>query len=95
MTINYNNKKHLKLLNYLLDYKKQNKSLRIENPKLNAELTQYKICLQDHIFWSKRKGFVLLMKYFVNDSLELEQFEIDFSLLWNETMNEYDRVKKN
>ena len=83
----YNNKRHLKLLNYLLDCKNQNKSLQIEDPEADAELIQYQICLQDHIFWSKRKGFVLLMKYFVDDSLELEQFEIDFSLLWRETMD--------
>ena len=35
------------------------------------------------------------MKYFVDDSLELEQFEIDFSLLWRETMDEYNSVKLN
>ena len=91
----YNNKKHLKLLNYLVDCKNQNKSLQREDPEADAELTQYQICLQDHIFWSKRKGFVLLMKYFVDDSLELEQFEIDFSLLWRETLDEYNSVKLN
>ena len=91
----YSNEKHLKLLNYLLDCKKQNKSLQIEDPEADAELIQYQICLQDHIFWSKRKGFLLLMKSFVDDSLELEQFEIDFSLLWRETMDEYNAVKLN
>ena len=88
--VEYSNKKHLKLLNYLLDCKNQSKSLHIEDPEADAELNQYQIYLQDHIFWSKREGFVLLMKYFLDDSLELEQFEIDFSLLWWETMNEYD-----
>ena len=77
----YNNKRHLKLLNYLLDFKKQNKSLRSEDPEASSKLIQYQISLQDHLFWNNRKGFVLLMKNFVNDSLELEQFEIDFSLL--------------
>ena len=91
----YNNKKHLKLLNYLLDCKKQNKSLHIEDPEADAELTQYQIYLQDHIFWSKRKEFVLLIKYFIDDSLELEQFESDFSILWWQTMDEYDSVKRN
>jgi len=33
------------------------------------------------------------MKNFVDDSLELEQFEIDFSLLWQKTMDEYDAVE--
>jgi len=78
----YDNKKHLKLLNYLLDCKKQNKSLLIEDPEAYAELTQYQVYLQDHIFWSKRKKFFLVMKSFVDDSLELEQFKIDFTLLW-------------
>jgi hypothetical protein len=95
MAMEYNNKKHLKLLNYLLYYKKQNKNLQIEDPDADAELTQYQIYLQDHIFWSNRKKFVLLMKYFVDNSLELEQFEIDFSLLWWETMEEDNAVKLN
>lgn len=69
--------------------------MQIEDPEADAELTQYQIYLQDHIFWSNRKKFVLLMKYFVDDSLELEQFEIDFSLLWLETMEEDNAVKLN
>ena len=69
--------------------------MQIEDPEASAELIQYQIYLQDHIFWSTKKGFVLVMKYFVDDSLELEQFEIDFSILWGETLDDSNTVNLN
>ena len=69
----YNNERHLKLLNYFLNIKKQQKNLLIEDPQADAELTKYEIYLQDHVFWSKREKFLLFMKFLVEDSIELEQ----------------------
>lgn len=76
----YNNKNHLNLLDYSLNYKKQ-KKLWLEDPDKYIELNKYKIYLQNHIFWNQRKEFILLIKYFVDSFLKLEQFESDFSLL--------------
>lgn len=86
----YNKIRHLELLKRSLDCKKQNKSLDQDNPEEYSELIQYQIIVYDHICWNHRKEFVLLMENFVNDLLDLEQFEIPFSLLWCKTMKEYE-----
>jgi hypothetical protein len=46
--------------------------------------------LEDHAFWNNREQFVLLMKNFIHDSIDMEEFEIAFSRLWWETIKAYD-----
>lgn len=90
----YNNKKHLELLNYYLECEKQSKSLNFENRAANSELNKYDNFLHDHIFWINRKKFILLVKSFVEDSLEFEQFETNFSLLWEKSRDEFRAVQR-
>lgn len=70
--MNYNNKKHLKLLKPFLDSKK------IKPENLECELIEYEIIVIDEIFWNDRKAFVLLMTNFIYNIINYEQFEIDF-----------------
>ena len=88
--MDYNKIRHLELFKRSFDCKKENKRLSKENRELYSELLKYEIILYHHIFWNHRKDFVLLMENFVNDLLDLEQFEISFSLLWRKTMKEND-----
>jgi hypothetical protein len=90
MTYQYNKVRHLELLRRFLDFEKQGKDLYTENRDEYLELSRYESKLQDFIFWKSREQFALLMENFVNDSIDMEQFEIAFSQLWWESMKAHD-----
>lgn len=82
----YNKIRHLELLKRLLDFKKQDKHLYWENQDEYMELLHYRGRLEDHAFWNNREQFVLLMENFIHNSIDMEEFEIAFSILWRETL---------
>ena len=82
----YNKIRHLKLLKCFLDYKKQGKDLYTENTDEYMELQKYRCALYHHIFWTRRKEFLLCMKNYVHDSIDFEHFKITFSRLWRDSM---------
>ena len=84
----YNKIRHLELLRRFLDFKNQGKDLYTENRDEYMELQEYRCALYHHIFWTRRKEFVLCMKTYVHDSIDFEQFEIAFSRLWRDSMKE-------
>lgn len=88
MIYNYNKVRHLELLRRFLDLKKQGKDPYTENRDEYMELQEYRCALYHHIFWTRRKEFVLCMKNYVHDSIDFEQFEIAFSQLWWDSMKE-------
>jgi hypothetical protein len=88
--MDYNKKRHLKLLKRFLDSKKLNKNFYQENPEDYSELVKYEIIIYEHIFWTRRKDFVLLMKNFIDNIIDFEEFETAFSLLYRKTGEEYD-----
>lgn len=89
----YNNEKHLKLVEQTLNWKKQNKHIFREDPKAYSELTQYEIQLYNYLFWTKKTDFVLLMQNYIDNSMTLEEFETDFSLLWWSILKELETTK--
>ena len=91
--MDYNKKRHLKLLKRLLYSKKLNKNFYQENPEDYSELCKYEIIIYDHIFWTRRKDFVLLMENFIDNIIDFEEFETAFSLLFRKTTKEYNTFK--
>jgi len=91
--MDYNKKRHLKLLKRLLYSKKLNKNFYQENPEDYAELRKYEIFIYDHIFWTRRKDFLLLMENFIDNIIDFENFETAFSLLFRKTTKEYNTFK--
>ena len=94
MTYKYNKVRHLELLRRFLDFKKQGKNFHKENRDEDLELLHYQSKLQDSIFWKSREQFALLMENFVNDSIDMEEFEIAFSRLWWENMEAHNAFKR-
>jgi len=90
MSYKYNKVRHLELLRRFLDFKKQGKDLDTENRDECLELSRYQSKIQNYIFWKSREQFALLMENFVNDSIEMEEFENAFSRLWWKSMKEDD-----
>ncbi len=70
------------------DLKNQGKNLFIENPEEDSELSKYNIAVEEQIFLTRRKDFVLLMKNFIDNTIDFEEFEIAFSLLYRKTREE-------
>ena len=56
--------------------------------KYNSELSTDDSKLQDSIFWKRKEQFSVLMENLVTDSIDMEEFQIGFSLLWWESMDE-------
>jgi hypothetical protein len=87
----YNKIRHLELLRRFLDFKNQGKNiydLYLENRDEYMELEEYRCALYHHIFWKSKEEFALLMENYLHDSIDFEEFEIAFSRLWWEMMEE-------
>lgn len=89
MTINsnYDNKRHLKLLQKSLNLRRKDKYLFYQNQKGDRESIKYQIFVYDHIFWTHKNDFI--SKNFINGTINYDEFEINFSLLCNKTIQEY------
>ena len=86
--MDYSNNRHKKLVICSQNLKNQGKNLFIENPEEDYELSKYNIAVEEQIFLTRRKDFVLLMKNFIENILDFEEFEIAFSLLYGEVRKE-------
>ena len=88
--MDYNNERHKQLLKRSQDLKNKGKNLLIENPEEGFELSKYNVVVEEHIFLTRRKDFLLLMKNFIDNIIDFEEFEITFSKLYWKTSEEYD-----
>lgn len=83
------NSRHIELEKRSQDLAKQGKLLFEENRKEHTELNQFRIVLFNEIFWRQRKEFALIMKDFVNNLIQMEKFETEFSLLYWKTYEHF------
>jgi hypothetical protein len=83
------NPRHIELEKRSQDLAKQGKLMFRENRKEDAELNQFRIVLFHEIFWRRRNEFALIMKNFVNNSIQMEEFETEFSSLYWKTYEQY------
>jgi hypothetical protein len=65
--MDYNRKRHKQLVIRSQDLKNQGKSLFIENPEEDSELSKYNIAVEEQVFWTYREDFFLLMKNFIDN----------------------------
>jgi len=96
MKYNYNKIRHLELVKCFLDFKKVGKNIHdlyLENRDEYMELQEYRCALYHHIFWKRKEQFVLYMENYVHNSIDFEHFEIAFSRLWKEMMEEDEALQ--
>ena len=84
----YNKKRHKQLLIRSQDLKNQGKNIFLENPKESSELSKYNVEIEEQVFWTHRENFVLIMKNFLENILDFDEFETAFSLLDGEVRKE-------
>ena len=70
----YNQKRYIQLLQREQDLKNQGKNLFIENREEDFELSEYKIAVEEHIFWQYRYQVASLMENFLNRKINGEEF---------------------
>ena len=89
----YNKERHKQLVIRSQDLKNQGKNLFLENPEEDSELSKYNIAVEEQVFWTHREDFFLLMKNFLDNILDFDEFETAFSLLYWRTSKEVDMFK--
>lgn len=90
--MDYNKKRHKQLVIRSQDLKNQGKNLFLENPEEDSELSKYNIAVEEQVFWTHREDFFLLMKNFIDNILNFDEFETAFSLLYRKTSQEVDML---
>ena len=86
----YDKERHKQLVIRSINLKNQGKNLFLENPKEDSELSKYNIAVEEQVFWTHRENFVLIMKNFLDNILDFDEFETAFSLLYRKTTKEVD-----
>ena len=91
----YNKERYITIVNELNEAKAKGIRWFKENPKRRMELLSYQIVLSDHIFWLKREKFLVIIEQFLNNTIEFEQFENQFSKLWVKTQLQSHKDTRN
>jgi hypothetical protein len=75
----YNCDEYIKLLNYQQALKKQNKSLRTEDPIKYSKLRKYSARISEYLHWSQKNEYLQLIKDFLNFKIDVKKFDNKFS----------------
>lgn len=86
----YKKERHKQLVILSRDLKNQGKTIYRENPEEYFELLGYEIAVEEQIFWTNRGEFFLVMKDFLDNIINFDEFETDFTLLYHKTREEFD-----
>ena len=81
----YNKERYITIVNELNEAKAKGIRWFKENPQKYNELLNYQGILANHLFWLEREEFLVIIEKFLNNTIEFEQFEKEFSELWVET----------
>ena len=70
----YNKERHKQLVIRLKDLSREER----------LELNHYNVEVEEQVFWTHREKFVRIMKDFLDNVLDFDQFETAFSFLYKE-----------
>jgi hypothetical protein len=86
----YKKERHKQLVIRSQDLKNQGKTLFRENKEEYFELLDYDIAVEEQVFWTNRGEFFLVMKNFLDNIINFDEFETAFTLLYQKTREEFD-----
>jgi hypothetical protein len=75
----YNYEKYIQLLKSQQALRKQNKSLKTEDPIKYSKLQKYSAKITEHLHWSQRNQYLQLIKDFLNYKIDGKEFDNKFS----------------
>lgn len=88
----YNKKRYKELVRRSLDFQNQGTHIYNENREEYSELSKYNIAVEEQVFWAHREKFVVIMKNFLDNSNNFDEFETTFSLLYEEVKKEVNML---
>lgn len=88
----YKKERHKQLVIRSRDLKNQGKTLFRENREEYLELLHYEIAIEEQIFWTNRGKFFLVLKDFLDNIINFDEFETAFTLLYYKTREELDML---
>jgi hypothetical protein len=91
----YNKERYITIVNELNEAKAKGIDWFKENPKKRMELLSYQSVLSNHLFWLEREEFLVIIEKFLNNTIEFEQFEDEFSELWVQTQLQSHKDNRN
>lgn len=83
--MSYKKERHKQLVIRSQDLKKQGKTLFLENPQKYSESLDYDIPVEEQVFWTHRGEFFLIMKNFLDNILDFDEFETAFKVFYYKT----------
>ena len=86
----YRKERHRELIVRSRDLKNQGKSLFRENREEYSELLGYKMTVEEQFFWTNRGEFFLVMKDFLDNIINFDEFETAFTLLYDKKSEEFN-----
>lgn len=89
----YNKERHKQLVIRSQDLKNQGTHISKENREEYSELLHYNVEIEEQVFWTHRENFVLIMKNFLENILDFDDFKTAFSLLDGEVRKEVNLFK--
>ena len=75
----YNREEYIQLLNYQQTLRKQNKSLKIEDPIKYSRLRKYSAKINEYLHWSQKNEYLQLITDFLNFKIDGNEFDHKFS----------------
>lgn len=75
----YNCGEHIQFLKYQQELKKQNKSLRTQDPIKYSKLLKYSARISECLHWSQKNDYLQLIKDFLNYKIDGKEFDKKFS----------------
>ena len=91
----YRKERHRELIVRSRDLKNQGKSLFRENREEYSELLGYKMTVEEQFFWTNRGEFFLVMKDFLDNIINFDEFETAFTLLYDKKREEFNMFVTN
>lgn len=85
----YKKERHKQLVIRSRNLKNQGKTLFRENPEEYSELLDCNIAVEEQVFWTHRGEFFLIMKNFLDNILDFDEFDTAFTLLYQKTREEF------
>ena len=86
----YKKERHKQFVVFLEDLKDQEKIIYQKNPGGYFEFLGYDMAVKEQIFWINREKFFLVMKDFLDNTINFDEFETDFRLLYYKTREEFE-----
>ena len=91
----YNKERYITIVNELNEAKAKGIRWFKENPQKYNELLNYQGILENHLFRLEREEFLVIIEKFLNNTIEFEQFEDEFSKLWVQTQLQSHKDTRN